>query len=179
MFMHFAGETVPIVVDPSTGNIQPAYIGVAVLGASNYIYAEATMKQELRSWTKLTHNTLHFLNGSAGIRVPANTKAAMWEPCRCEPDIDCTHRQMAQHFGAVVIPARPRKPRDRSKIEKGSRSSRAGYLLRHTFVNYGSPLLTQSHVGDEHPPEFMSTRATIARGRARIHVALFACLRAC
>ena len=75
--MYFVGETVPIVVDPSTGDIQPAYMGVALLRASNYTYAEATMKQELRSWTKLTHNTLHFLNGSAGIRVLANIKAAM------------------------------------------------------------------------------------------------------
>lgn len=77
--MYFAGETVPIVVDPSTstGDIQPAQMGVAVLGASNYTYAEATMKQELRSWTKLTHNTLHFLNGSAEIWMLDNIKAAM------------------------------------------------------------------------------------------------------
>ena len=65
------------VVDPFTGEIQPTNICVAVLGASNHTYAEATMKQKLRSWTKLTHNTLHFLNGSAEIWMLDNIKAAM------------------------------------------------------------------------------------------------------
>lgn len=62
MFVDFAGETVPI-VDPVSGKIEYAYVYVAVLGASNYTYAETTMTQDLESWVDLTCNALEFFGG--------------------------------------------------------------------------------------------------------------------
>ena len=118
MFVDFAGETVPI-VDPGSGEIEHAYVYVAVLGASNYTYAEATMAQDLRSWVDLTCNALEFFGGSAEIWVPDNLKAGVSKTCRYEPDINPTYSEMAEYYGAVVIPARPRKPRDKAKVEKG------------------------------------------------------------
>lgn len=118
MFVDFAGETVPI-VDPASGEVKQAYVYVAVLGASNYTYAEATMTQDLRSWVSLTSNALEFFNGSAGIWVPDNLKTGVTTACRYEPDINATYSEMAEYYGAVVIPARPRKPRDKAKVEKG------------------------------------------------------------
>jgi len=83
----FAGETVPI-VDPASGEIEHAYVYVAVLGASNYTYAEATMAQDLESWVALTRNALEFFEGSAEIWVPDNLKAGVSRTCRYEPDIN-------------------------------------------------------------------------------------------
>jgi transposase len=74
MFIDFAGDTVPI-VDPASGEIEDAYVYVAVLGASNYTYAEATMTQDLGSWVDLTGKALEFFKGSAEIWVPDNLKA--------------------------------------------------------------------------------------------------------
>ena len=83
---------------------------VAVLGASKYTYAEATMTQDLRSWVDLTRNALEFFEGSTEIWIPDNLKTGVTNACRYEPDINPTYSEMAEHYGAVVIPARPRKP---------------------------------------------------------------------
>jgi len=46
LFVDYAGATIPI-HDPQGGPERQAAIFVAVLGASNYTYAEATESQEL------------------------------------------------------------------------------------------------------------------------------------
>jgi len=118
MFVDFAGQTVPI-RDRTSGEIKEAYVYVAVLGASNYTYAEATMTQDLKSWVNLTRNALEFFEGSTEIWIPDNLKTGVTNACRYEPDINPTYSEMAEHYGAVVIPTRPRKPRDKAKVEKG------------------------------------------------------------
>ncbi len=118
MFVDFAGQTVPM-RDRTSGEIKEAYVYVAVLEASNYTYAEATITQDLRSWVDLTRNALEFFEGSTEIWIPDNLKTGVTNACRYEPDINPTYSEMAEHYGAVVIPARPRKPRDKAKVEKG------------------------------------------------------------
>ncbi|MDD2201354.1 MAG: IS21 family transposase [Firmicutes bacterium] len=118
MFVDFAGQTVPI-RDRTSGEIKEAYVYVAVLGASNYTYSEATMTQDLKSWVNLTRNALEFFKGSTEIWIPDNLKTGVTNACRYEPDINPTYSEMAEHYGAVVIPTRPRKPRDKAKVEKG------------------------------------------------------------
>jgi transposase len=117
MFVDFAGETVPI-VDPVSGEIEHAYVYVAVLGASNYTYAEATMAQDLESWVALTRNALEFFEGSAEIWVPDNLKAGVSRTCRYEPDINPVYSEMAEYYGAAVIPARLGRTRDKAKVDK-------------------------------------------------------------
>ncbi|NPV89651.1 MAG: IS21 family transposase [Firmicutes bacterium] len=117
MFVDYAGQTVPI-VDPRTGEISMASIFVAVLGASNYTYAEATINQDMFSWISSHCRAFEFFGGVTQIIVPDNTKTGVTHPCRYEPDINPTYQEMAAHFGAVVIPARPRKPKDKPKVEK-------------------------------------------------------------
>src|SRR5262249_19771582 len=51
--------------------------------------------------------------------VPDNLKNAVTRPCRYEPDLNPTYQEMAAHYGAAVIPARVRKPRDKAKVESG------------------------------------------------------------
>ena len=53
LFVDYAGDTIPI-HDPATGEVTPAYLFVAALGASNYTYAEAVLSQELPSWIRPT-----------------------------------------------------------------------------------------------------------------------------
>jgi len=118
MFVDFAGQTVPV-ANPQTGEIKPAYIFVAVLGASNYTFAEATPGQDLFSWITAHCHALEFFGGVPEIIVPDNPKAGVSRACRYEPDLNPTYQEMACHYGTVVIPARPRKPRDKAKVEVG------------------------------------------------------------
>src|ERR1700746_1951499 len=50
LFVDYAGDTVPVIIDRLNGKARPAQIFVAVLGASNFTYAEASWTQGLGDW---------------------------------------------------------------------------------------------------------------------------------
>jgi len=116
LFLDYAGQTVPI-IDRRTGEIHKAQIFIAILGASNYTFAEATLSQDLPSWIRSHVHAFEFFGGVPHILVPDNLKAGVTNPCRYEPDINPTYQDLAEHYGTTVIPARPGKPRDKAKVE--------------------------------------------------------------
>ena len=116
LFVDYAGQTMPI-VDPVTGLITEAQIFVAALGASNYTFAQASFSQDLPSWIECHIHAFEFFGGVAEILVPDNLRAAVTRSCRYEPDLNATYREMAEHYGTVIIPARANKPRDKAKGE--------------------------------------------------------------
>jgi transposase len=118
VFVDYAGQTVPI-VDRHTGEVRQAQVFVGVLGASNYTYAEAHWSQELPNWIGAHVRLFAFLGGVTAIVVPDNLKAGVKHPCRYEPDLNPTYQDLAQHYGTAVIPTRPRKPKDKAKVEVG------------------------------------------------------------
>jgi transposase len=116
MFVDFAGMQ-PSIVDPTTGEITKVELFVAVLGASSYTYAEAIVDQTLPNWIRAHTNALEFFGGAPEVFVPDNLKSAVTKVCRYEPTIQRTYEEMARHYGAVVSPARPYKPKDKAKVE--------------------------------------------------------------
>ena len=92
---------------------------MAVLGASNYTYAEATESQELENWIGSHIRTFEFLGGVTKLVVPDNTRTGVNRACRYEPDLNRTYHELAMHYGVAVLPARPYKPRDKAKVENG------------------------------------------------------------
>lgn len=102
-----------------SGEVRAAQIFVAVMGASNYTYAEATWSQSLPDWISSHVNALHFFGGVPGAIVPDNLKSGVTKPCYYEPEINPTYQEMAGHYGTVILPARVRKPRDKAKVETG------------------------------------------------------------
>ena len=117
-FVDHAGDTVEV-IDPATGQGHPAYIFVAVLGASNYTYAEATWTRSLPDWIGSHTRALEFFGGVTRVIVPDQWKAGVSKPCCFEPELNRTYQDWAAHNGTAVIPARPRKPRDKAKVEQG------------------------------------------------------------
>jgi transposase len=118
LFVDYAGPTVEIITQ-ETGEIREAQIFVATLGASNYTYAEASLSQELPCWIQSHIHAFEFFGGTPEILVPDNLKSGVIRPCRYEPDLNATYREMAEHYGAVIIPARIKKPKDKPKVEAG------------------------------------------------------------
>ena len=118
MFVDHVGQTVPV-VNQGTGEVRQASIFVAVLGASNYTYAEATWKRDVACWIGSHSRAVEFYAGVPSVTVPNNWKAGVKDPCYYEPDLNPTYRDWADHYGTVVIPARVRKPRDKAKVEAG------------------------------------------------------------
>jgi transposase len=107
------------VTDPATGAIRPAYIFVAVLGASNYTFAEATWTRDLTDWIGSHTRALQFFDGATCLVVPDQWRAGVSRPRYWEPELNRTYQDWATHNGEAVIPARPRHARDKAKIEQG------------------------------------------------------------
>ena len=118
LFVDYAGQTIAV-QDPATGEVREAQLFVSVLGASNYTYAEATWTQGLGDWIGSHMRAFEFYNGVTEIVVPDNLKSGVTKACRYEPDVNLTYEEMARHYGVAVVPARPRKPRDKAKVEAG------------------------------------------------------------
>lgn len=118
LFVDYAGQTVPI-VDRSTGEVREAQIFVAVLGASNYTFAEATWTQGLEDWIGSHVRAFEALGAVPQRVVPDNLKSGVSRACHYEPEINPTYHEMAVHYGVAVVPARVRKPRDKAKVEVG------------------------------------------------------------
>lgn len=107
------------IVDTDTGEKMPVYVFVAVLGASNYTYIEASLSQDLHAWISAHCRALEYFFGIPEIIVPDNLKTGVTHPCRYEPDINPTYQEMANHYGVAVMPTRVAKPKDKAKVEKG------------------------------------------------------------
>ena len=118
MFVDYAGATIPI-HNPASGEVHAAAVFVAVLGASNYTFAEATNGQDLRNWIGSHMRAFEFFGGVSEVVVPDNLKSAVTHPSYYEPDLNPTYRDLGEHYGVAIIPARPYRARDKAKAEVG------------------------------------------------------------
>jgi len=106
-------------VDLATGELVPTQLFVAVWGASNYTYADATLSQKLPNWIGSHVRAFEYFSCVPRMLVPDNLKSGVHDPCFYEPEMNPTYTEMAEHYGCVVLPARPRRPRDKAKVETG------------------------------------------------------------
>lgn len=118
LFVDYAGQTVSV-ADGHSGEVREAQVFVAVLGASNYTYTEATWDQSLPSWIGSHVRAFEYFGGVARMVIPDNLRSGVSRACRYEPDINPTYHEMAAHYGTAIIPARVRKPKDKAKVEGG------------------------------------------------------------
>jgi transposase len=116
LFADFAGPTVPI-LDPAGGIALRAHVFVAVLGASNYTYACATVSESMADWIGSLSASLTYFGGVPELVVPDNPRAMIAEPDPYEPVANRTAQDFAAHYGTAILPARPRKPQDKAKVE--------------------------------------------------------------
>jgi transposase len=116
MFVDWAGPTIPI-YDRHSGEITPASLFVAVLGASTYTFALATLSQDLPNWVACHIAAFEYFNGTTKLVIPDNPRTGVDRACRYEPDLNRTYHEMSQHYGVAIMPARPYKARDKAKVE--------------------------------------------------------------
>jgi transposase len=116
LFIDYAGPTVPV-INAVTGEVREAQIFVAVLGASNYTYAEATWTQGLADWIGSHTRAFAFYGGVTALVIPDNLLSAVTKACRYEPLLNTSYNEMLAHYGTAALPARPYRPRDKAKVE--------------------------------------------------------------
>ena len=115
LFVDYAGNGVPVVIDRLTGEIRMAQIFVAVLGASSFTFAHASWTQALADWIDAHVRALEPIGGVPQLLVPDNTKTGVIKACFYDPLVNRTYTELATHYGAAILPARPRRPRDKTK----------------------------------------------------------------
>ncbi len=116
---HVAGEKVFVdysgvrmeVADPATGTRRPVELFVAVLGASNYTYAEASWRQTLPDWIGAHVRAFEFFGGAPALIVSDNLKSAVVRACFHEPGVNRSYTDLARHYQTAILPARPYKPK--------------------------------------------------------------------
>ena len=123
---HKAGEKVFVdycdglfIEDAQTGERKQTQLFVGVWGASNYTYAEATLSQQLPCWIGSHVQAFEYFGCAPHAVVPDCLKSGVTHACHYEPDINPTYAELAGHYGVAVLPARPRHPRDKAKVEAG------------------------------------------------------------
>jgi transposase len=136
-FVDFSGDGIPI-VNRRTGEVTEAAFFVAALGASSFTYAEAYPSEELRWWIEGHIRAFEYFGGVPEITVPDQPRTSTSRPCHYDPDINPTYLEWARHTGTIIIPARPRKPRDKPKVESAVLVAQRWILAalrNHTFFS--------------------------------------------
>ena len=164
MFVDYAGTKLEVAA-PITGEVLKAELFVAVLGASSYTYVEATWTQSLADWIGSHTRAFAFFGRVPAMVVGDNLKSGITKACFYEPNVNRTYADMAKHYGTVIIPARPRKPRDKAKVEVGVQIATrwiTAKLRKRTFYS-----LTELNAAIRKQVEQLNARVTRHLGGSR------------
>lgn len=112
----YAGHTIPI-IDPSTGEIRAAQIYVAVLSASQLTFSYASFSQKLPDWIEANQRAFSYFGGVTKTTICDNLKSAVAKALWFEPTLNATFAAFADHYDTTILPARPRRPRDKPSAE--------------------------------------------------------------
>jgi transposase len=136
-FVDYSGKQVPI-IDRATGEVRMAEIFVAVLGASSLTYAEATWTQTLPDWIGAHVRMFRYFGVAPRLLVPDNLKSAIHKASFYDPEVNRSYGAMAAHYRVGILPARPRRPRDKAAVEAGVRFAQSYILGRLRNVTFFS-----------------------------------------
>lgn len=120
MQVDWAGETI-LLQDPVTGEQSAAYLFVAVLPCSYYTYAEACDDMKTENWLNCHVHAFDYFGGVARLLIPDNCKTATLSNTRYDVILNRSYQELAEHYGTAIVPARVRKPRDKSSAEASVR----------------------------------------------------------
>ena len=116
MFVDYAGDKL-VIVDRKTGKEQPVEVFVAILGASQLTYAEASLSQKSEDWIRSNERAFIYWGGVTQAIVPDNLKSGVTQSNRYEPGINIMFDEFAEHYQTVILPARVRHPKDKALVE--------------------------------------------------------------
>lgn len=116
LYVDYTGKKLEI-VNRETGEVTEVEVLVAVLGASQYTYVEATKSQKKEDFIGAIEKALYYFDGVPRAIVPDNLKSAVTKASKYEPRLNETFEDFALHYETTILPTRSRKPRDKSLVE--------------------------------------------------------------
>lgn len=136
-YVDWVGPTMNV-IDRRTGEVQTAYLFVGVLGASELFFTEAFPAMDMACWITAHVHMFEYFGGTTDILVPDNLKTGVKQSCYYSPEIHPTYLEMARHYGMAVIPARIRKPKDKSLAEYSVQLVERWIMAKHRNDTYFS-----------------------------------------
>ena len=128
-FVDYSGKKA-FIVDKRTGERTAVELFVGVLGASSFTYAEATLTQQGVDFIQSHVRMLEYFTGSPALITPDQLKIGVTKSCWYDPEIQRTYEELAEHYGTAVLPARPKRPRDKAKVEVAVQVAQRWILAR-------------------------------------------------
>jgi transposase len=126
LFVDFSGRRAKIYPDGQTEQLVEIF--VAVLGCSHYMFACAVPSQTIPDWITANRRALEYFGGSSEIVTPDNLKAAVTRNTSKFIWLNATFAGFCEHYSMALVPARPRKPKDKALVEYGVRLVRRWVL---------------------------------------------------
>jgi len=117
LFVDWMGDVLECVVDCTTGELRKAHFFVSTLGDSNYPYVEAFPDEKEANWLMAHIHAFEWIGGIPRVVVPDNVKTAVTKFSYYDPKLNPAYYELARHYNIAVIPARIKKPRDKSPVE--------------------------------------------------------------
>lgn len=132
-FVDYAGDTVPV-IHPRTGEIQRAHVFVAILAYSHDTFIDLHPQETTEWWIRGHQDAFAAFRGVPRIVVPDNPRPLVTQADRFDVVLNRSYQACAAHYGVAVIPTRPRRPRDKGKVEAAVLLTERWVLaaLRHT-----------------------------------------------
>jgi transposase len=127
LFVDFSGDR-PSYVDRETGEIIEPELFVAAMGGSSRIYAAAVASQQMPDWIRVHVDAFEYFGGVPACVVPDNLKSGVKTACKYDPEVNPVYAELATHYGTAIVPARPREPRDKAKVENGVQNAQRRIL---------------------------------------------------
>lgn len=119
LFIDWAGDTLPCVVDYDTGEAHEAHFFVTTLGDGSYPFVEAFPDETQLNWNQGHIDAIEWYGGLPRIFVPDNCKTAVIHTNLYDPELNHAYRDLARHYEIAIIPARVVRPRDKATVESG------------------------------------------------------------
>jgi hypothetical protein len=133
----YAGKTLEW-VDLKTGQIHEAVLFVGVLGFSQLIFAYAKENAQSPNFLECHNKMYAFFGGVPKVTVPDCLKQGVAKCRLYDPDINRSYQELAKHFNTAVVPARPRRPKDKAIVEGAVKLVMRYYkwlYRKHTFTS--------------------------------------------
>lgn len=117
MQVDWAGGTIPY-FDSVTGEEYKAYLFVAALPCSGYLYVEACTDMKQENWLICHVHAYEYFGGVTRVLVPDNLKTGVTANTRYETQLNENYRELSEYYGTAIVPARVRKPQDKGLVER-------------------------------------------------------------
>lgn len=117
------------------GRHQKTWVFRIVLSHSRKAYSEAVLRQTTEVFIRCLENALRYFGGVPKMLVIDNLRAAVSRADWFEPELNPKVADFCRHYGTVILPTRPRRPRDKGKVESSVKYVKNNALKARVFAS--------------------------------------------